>query len=354
MQSFMNEDFLLETETARRLYHQYASPLPLVDYHCHIPPREIYEDRRFNDLGEAWLGGRGPDGSCFGDHYKWRLMRADGAQEEEVTGGTGFPRFLRFAQALEKAAGNPMVHWCGLELQRYFGITEPLTSRSAQAIWHCCNEKLRHDPGMTARGLIRQSHVEFIGTTDDPADALEWHEKLAADRTLHVKVCPSFRPDHALELQRPGFPAYLDRLARRAGRGRLDTAQAVAEALIARLEAFRALGCRASDHGLAAVPFRPGTPEQADAALGKALRGEPVSQAEAEIYQTYLLLALGRAYHRLGTACRFIMAACGTLTLGPLLSWGRIQGMIRWASPPACPKLPGCSAPWMKPEPAPG
>ena len=189
----MDQDFLLESDTAQRLYHSYASAMPLVDYHCHISPQEIYEDRRFDNLAEIWLGGKQPDGSYFGDHYKWRLMRSNGISENYVTGsGSDFERFERFAKTLELAIGNPMVHWCNLELRQFFGYDKPLTSRTAKEAWDFCNEKLRCDPDLTVRGIIQKANVAMIGTTDDPVDSLEWHKKIAEDPGIQVKVCPSF------------------------------------------------------------------------------------------------------------------------------------------------------------------
>ena len=303
MKPFMNEDFLLETETAKHLFHDYAEQLPLADYHCHLNPREIYEDRRFNDLAEVWLGGL-RDGVLAGDHYKWRMMRANGTPEEYVTGDKpGYERFLKLAEALELAIGNPMYHWCHLELRQFFGVTEPLTAESAPRIWEHCNKLLREDPEMTARGLIRKAKVALMGTTDDPIDDLQWHEKIAADPTIDVKVCPSFRPDKALNIHKDGFAEYMGKLALAVGKTALTSAQDVADALVARLEYFHARGCRASDHGFeAVVPFRPVSMKEADKIFRKGMAGKPLTQEEIEGYQTALLLILGRAYHRLDIA----------------------------------------------------
>ena len=280
MRAFMDQDFLLETETARHLYHDYAKVLPLVDYHCHLNPREIYEDRRFNNLAEVWLGGLQPDGSYAGDHYKWRVMRSNGVEEKYVTGMCDpFEKFLKFAEALEMAIGNPMYHWCHLELQQFFGITEPLTLESAPRIWDKCNDMLRNDPNMTARGLIRQANVAFIGTTDDPIDDLQWHEKIAADKTFDVVVGPSFRPDKAVNIHKDGFLYYMELLAKSVGKEKLATMQEVCDALVERLEYFHAHGCKASDHGLDYVPFQNYTVEQADAVYQKALQGEKLTVA---------------------------------------------------------------------------
>ena len=303
MKAFMDKDFLLETETAKHLYHDYARSMPLVDYHCHLNPKEIYEDRRFNNLVEVWLGGRNADGTYFGDHYKWRVMRSNGVNEDYITGSKpAYERFLKFVESLELAIGNPMYHWCNLELQQFFGVTEPLTVESAPRIWEHCNKLLQEDPELTARGLIRKANVEFIGTTDDPIDTLEWHEKIAADPTVSFKVCPSFRPDKAINLHKEGFTAYMDKLAASVGKQKLSTVQEVCDALVARLEFFHAHGCKASDHGLDYIPYQICTMEQADAAYQKALRGEMLTVQEIDGYQTILMLCLGKASHRLGIA----------------------------------------------------
>jgi len=298
----MNEDFLLETETARHLYHDYAKHLPLVDYHCHLNPREIYENKPFTDLAQVWLGGEKPDGTCYGDHYKWRLMRANGTPEEYVTGYKvdGFERFMAFVKALEKAIGNPIYHWCNLELRNFFGFEGYLNTRNAREVWDMCNEKLKNDPSLTPRGLIERSNVKYIGTTDDPIDTLEWHAKMAADPTLKVTVCPSYRPDKALNIHKGGFVEYMTALAKAVGKESFKDTDEVADALVERLEFFHKMGCGVSDHGLDYIPFREGTKEQADAALAKALKGEAVTLEEMEIYQTRLLKVLGVNYHRLG------------------------------------------------------
>ncbi len=303
MKAFMDKDFLLETETAKHLFHDYAEKLPLVDYHCHLNPQEIFEDRRFNNLTEVWLGGENPDGSFAGDHYKWRLMRSAGIPEEYVTGSQpAYDRFLKFVEALEMAIGNPMYHWCHLELQQFFGVYEPLTLESAPRIWDICNDLLQNDPDMTARGLIRKANVAFIGTTDDPIDSLIWHEKIAADPTITTVVGPSYRPDKAVNIHKPGFLAYLDLLAKSVGKERLATMQEILDALTERLEHFHAHGCRASDHGLDYVPFQDYTVEQADAVYQKARRGEALTIPEIEGYQTVILQHLGKAYHRMNIA----------------------------------------------------
>ena len=301
MKAFMDQDFLLETETAKHLFHDYAESLPLVDYHCHLNPREIWEDRRFRDLAEVWLGGQEPNGSFAGDHYKWRLMRSNGIPEEYVTGNKpGFERFLKLTEALEMSIGNPMYHWCHLELQQFFGITEPLTTESAQRIWDKCNDLLQNDPDMTARGMIRKANVAFIGTTDDPIDTLEWHEKIAADDSITTIVAPSFRPDKAVNIHKAGWLEYMEKLAASVGKEQLSSMEEVLFALTERLEYFHRNGCKASDHGLDYVPYQDYTVEQADVVYQKALRGEALSTQEVEGFQTVILRHLGLNYSRLG------------------------------------------------------
>ncbi len=301
--AFMDKDFLLETETAKHLFHDYAEPLPLVDYHCHIPPQEIYEDRKFEDLTQVWLGGENPDGSFFGDHYKWRLMRSNGVNEDYVSGHKpNKERLEKFAETLVMAIGNPMYHWCNLELHKFFGYEKYLCPETVDEVWDMAKDKLQNDPKMTVRGLIQQANVAFIGTTDDPIDTLEWHEKIAADPTIQFKVCPSFRPDKAININKPGFAEYIGKLAASVGKKSLDSVSDVCEALTQRLEFFKKLGCRASDHGLDYIPFRPVSDVAADAAFKKVMAGGEVTLEQAEGYQTAILLHLGKEYHRLGIA----------------------------------------------------
>ncbi len=298
MRAFMDKDFMLYNETAKHLFHEYAESLPIIDYHCHISPQEIYEDRRYENIAQIWLGGRQPDGSYFGDHYKWRVMRSNGVPEEKVTGDApAYEKFVEFAKALEMAIGNPMYHWSNLELKKYFGIEEALTEDNAKEIWDKTSEMLKNDPELGVRGIIRKSNVKYIGTTDDPVDTLEWHEKLAGE-DLGFMVCPSFRPDKAVNITKDGFKEYIGKLAASVGKESFSDAEEVCEALRKRVDHFKAHGCKASDHGLDYVMFRKGSREEADAAFKKAMAGEKISREEAEIYQTYVLTSLARKYKK--------------------------------------------------------
>ena len=298
MKEFMDKDFMLYNDTAKHLFHDYAESLPIIDYHCHISPQEIYEDRRYDNIAQIWLGGKNPDGSYFGDHYKWRVMRSNGVPEDKITGDAEpFEKFLEFAKALEMAIGNPMYHWSNLELKKYFGITEPLTEDNAKEIWDKTSEMLKNDPELSVRGIIRKSNVKYIGTTDDPIDSLEWHEKLAKE-DLGFTVCPSYRPDKAINITKDGFREYIKKLAESVGKESLDTAQDVCDALNERLDFFVKHGCKASDHGIDYVMFRKGSDAEADAAFRKVMNGESITTEEAEIYQTKVLLSLARKYHK--------------------------------------------------------
>ncbi|MBR5872772.1 MAG: glucuronate isomerase, partial [Oscillospiraceae bacterium] len=186
MKKFMDNDFLLSTETAKELYHSYAAKMPIIDYHCHVSPKEIFEDKHFENISQLWLSG---------DHYKWRIMRSNGVDEYYITGkASDREKFQKFAEALPKTVGNPMYHWCHLELKKYFGYEGILNGETAEEVWNLCEKKLKEE-NLGVRDIIKQSNVKFIGTTDDPIDNLEWHEKIAADESFETIVAPSFRPD---------------------------------------------------------------------------------------------------------------------------------------------------------------
>ncbi|HIU94017.1 MAG TPA: glucuronate isomerase, partial [Candidatus Aphodomorpha intestinavium] len=194
MKPFLDKDFLLGSDTARALYHDHAEKMPIVDYHCHIDPNEIADDRRYESITQVWLGG---------DHYKWRAMRSAGVPERLITGDADpEEKFLAWAETVPKLIGNPLYHWTHLELQRYFGIDEPLSGRNAKAVYRACNEALAK-PELSVRGIIKKSNVKLICTTDDPADGLSAHARIAADPTCEVAVLPAFRPDKAMRADKP-------------------------------------------------------------------------------------------------------------------------------------------------------
>ena len=290
MKAFMNNDFLLSTKTASALYHDVAAAAPIIDYHCHVSPKDIYEDKHFEDLFDVWLSG---------DHYKWRIMRSNGVEERYITGDA--PRrekFQKFAEALPKAIGNPMYHWCHLELKTYFGYEGVLNGDTAEEVWQLAGQVLTR-PDMGARGIIEKSRVHFIGTTDDPLDSLEWHQKLMADSTFGCTVAPTFRPDKALNMDKPGFADYMAALGELTGIS-IRTLADVKTALSLRMDHFTACGCKASDHGLDYMVYNPLPEQQVDAILARGLAGEIVTLAEAEAYKTALLVFCGEEYARRG------------------------------------------------------
>lgn len=288
MKPFMDNDFLLSTDMAKELYHDYAAKVPVLDYHCHINPQEIAEDRRFDNITQVWLGG---------DHYKWRQMRSNGVEEAYITGdATDREKFQKWAETLEKLIGNPLYHWSHLELQRYFGYTGHLSGDTAEEVWNLCNEKLRQD-SMSVRNIIRQSNVTLICTTDDPVDTLEWHEKIAADDSFQVQVLPAWRPDKAMNVEKPDFAAYMAKLSDASGIKITDLAS-LKEALKARMDYFSDHKCSVSDHALEYVMYVPADDKEIDAILAKGLAGKAISREEELKYKTAFMLFAAKEYNR--------------------------------------------------------
>ena len=289
MKQFMDKDFLLSTDMAKTLYHQYAETMPVLDYHCHINPQEIYEDRKFDNITQVWLGG---------DHYKWRQMRTNGVDEKYVTGdGSDREKFQAWAETMPKLIGNPLYHWSHLELRRYFGYDGYLNGDTAEEVWNLCNAKLQED-SMTVRGLIKQSGVTLICTTDDPVDTLEWHQKIAADDTFDVQVLPAWRPDKAMNVEKPTFAPYIAQLSQVSGIAVTDLAS-LKDALKNRMEYFAANGCSVSDHALEYVMYAPASDEEVDAILKKGLKGEAISKEEELKYKTAFMLFVAKQYAKM-------------------------------------------------------
>lgn len=289
MKKFMDADFLLSTETAKELFHDYAEKTPVLDYHCHINPREIAEDRKFDNITQVWLGG---------DHYKWRFMRSSGVDEYYITGGASDKeKFLKWAEVLGKAIGNPLYHWSHLELQRYFGYNGALNKNTAEEVWELCNKKLA-DPSMSVRNIIKQSNVTLICTTDDPVDTLEWHEKIAADDSFDVQVLPAWRPDKAMNIEKVDYASYLDKLSEVSG-VKVNTFAALKEALKVRMDYFVKRGCNVSDHALEYVMYAPATDEEIEAIFAKKLAGGQVTREEELQFKTAFMLFVGKEYKKL-------------------------------------------------------
>jgi glucuronate isomerase len=291
----MDENFLLSNETAKRLYHDYAKDMPIIDYHCHLSPQEIYENKTYRNITEVWLGG---------DHYKWRAMRSNGVEEQYVTGDApDYEKFLAYVKTCSVAIGNPLYHWSHLELQRFFGIDELLTEKNAPVIWEKANAKLTGE-GFGARDLIVNSNVRVVCTTDDPADSLEYHLKLREDDSFAAAVLPSYRPDKYLEINKPTFLPWLDKLAKASGLT-IHTYDDLLAALESRVEFFHSAGCLVSDHALDFVPYAPTSREEAGYAFAKALQGNNVTLEDELKYKTYTLVFLGKLYAKHGWAMQY-------------------------------------------------
>jgi len=301
MKKFMDENFLLQNKTAEMLYHEFAKDQPIFDYHCHLIPQEIATDKRFTTITDAWLGG---------DHYKWRAMRSNGIAEELITGKNAdpFDKFYAWAQTMENALGNPLYHWTHLELQRYFDIYEPLSTKSAKAIYEETNRRFANDANLSVKGIMKQFKVYAVGTTDDPADDLAFHQNIASQKDFPAKVLPSYRPDKALAIEKDTFCDYIARLSKAASR-EIQTATDVVAALIARLDFFVANGCKASDHALVTAPAVFKSESEVNAIFGKKLAGASLSTSEVEAYKTFVLSHLARAYAERNIAMQLHFAA---------------------------------------------
>jgi glucuronate isomerase len=288
----MNEDFLLKSYSAKKLYHEHAKMMPIIDYHCHVNPADIARDKRYTSISDLWLGG---------DHYKWRLMRAGGIPESGITGAresNPFELFKNFAAVLPKAVNNPVYHWTYLELKRYFGIEKQLNLDTAEEIYNACNQKLA-EPDMSVRGLIERSNVKIICTTDDPIDSLEYHKQIVEDHTCKVKVLPAFRPDKAMNIDSDGFAEYISKLSEKSG-VKITDFYSLCEAFDKRINYFHDMGCRASDHALTGCIYSTATIAELNTIFKLGLSSAKLSVKEAEKYRTAVLLHLGRRYHELG------------------------------------------------------
>jgi glucuronate isomerase len=288
--AFCTDSFLLSCGTAADLYHRVAAQQPIFDYHCHLSPKDIAEDRRFENLHAVWLEG---------DHYKWRAMRAAGIAEDRITGSaTPQEKFHAWAETVPQTLRNPLFHWTHLELRRHFGIEELLEPATAATIWHEANRQLAQGP-LTARGLLGLMNVELVGTTDDPADPLDWHAKIAA-AGLATRVVPTFRPDAALKVQHPErVRAWAQRLSDTAGIA-ADTFPGLLAALAKRHDDFAAAGCRATDHGIEFLPDVAGTEAEARAVWERAMAGTAATAAEAATFTACLMLHVARLNHSKG------------------------------------------------------
>lgn len=287
----MDKDFLLTTDSAKALFHNYAEKTPILDYHCHINPKEIAEDRKFDNITQVWLGG---------DHYKWRQLRSNGVEERYITGdASDREKFQKWAETLPKLIGNPLYHWSHLELQRYFGFTGHLNGDTAEEVWNLCNEQLQNK--WSVRSLIKASNVTLICTTDDPVDTLEWHKKIAEDSSFDVQVLPAWRPDKAMNVEKPDFADYLKNLSDVSGVTVTDFAS-LKEALKIRMAYFTECGCSVSDHALEYVMYVPAADDEIDAIMAKSLSGQTISKEEELKFKTAFMLFAAKEYNRMGWA----------------------------------------------------
>ena len=287
MKNFMDSDFLLQTDTAKMLYHDAAETMPIFDYHNHLNQKAILEDSQMDNLTQVWLGG---------DHYKWRAMRAMGVPEELITGnGSDYDKFLAWARTIENSIGNPLYHWTHLELQRYFGITAPLSEATAKQIWDSANEQMRTKE-FSVRNLILRQNVKYMCTTDDPADDLEAHKALK-NENFGCTVLPTFRPEKAMAIEKPGYADYIAKLSEVSGVD-IKNVDDLMKALAKRMDYFISVGCVVTDHSLEGCFYQPATVEDVDRVMKKRLEGEELTAAECGMYKGYVMIALGKMYAR--------------------------------------------------------
>lgn len=288
MKKFMGEDFLLSNETAKTLYNKHAKDMPIFDYHCHLIPSEISNDKKYDNITQIWL---------YGDHYKWRAMRSFGIDEDYMTGdASDFEKFKAFAKVMPYLIGNPIYHWSHLELKTYFGIEETLSEKNAEDIWNRCNEVIKNKD-FSAKSIIMQSNVKYIATTDDPADSLEHHQKIAQDKNFTCEVRPTLRPDKAIKIGNEGFSEYIDILGKTENI-EISNYKELIKVLEKRVEFFVENGCSITDHALDRVYFRESNEIEANEIFIKALNKEKLTQEEIEKYMSLTMINLGKIYHK--------------------------------------------------------
>jgi len=295
----MDENYLLESETAKKLYFESAKDMPIFDYHCHLPVKEIAEDRNFENITQLWLSG---------DHYKWRALRANGIEEEYITGHrSDLEKFRKWAETVPYTIGNPLLQWTYLELRQYFGIQEYLNAATADEIWAKCNVMLQQKD-FSARNLIKRSNVKALCTVDDPIDTLEYHQKIKTDKTFDVQVLPTFRPDMALEIGHEKFPEWANKLGDITGIA-IKTVADFYEALQLRIKDFHAVGCRLSDHGLADGFYLKSNEAEISNIFIKRLQNQSLSLEEQIQFRCAMLIYLGQAYAKQGWAMQLHVGA---------------------------------------------
>ncbi|MEO8416309.1 MAG: glucuronate isomerase [Ginsengibacter sp.] len=299
MKSFLDENFLLQTETAKKLYHGFAERMPIIDYHCHLPVSQIADDINFENLTQIWL---------YGDHYKWRAMRANGIDESYCTGDkSDYEKFEKWAETLPYTLRNPLYHWTHLELQRYFDVHELLNPVSAKKIYDACTEKLQ-TPGYSIRNLLRRMKVQVVCTTDDPTDTLDHHRKIKEDG-FEIKILPAFRADKAMNVEDAGeFNLYIEKLAAVSGI-RITSYQSYLEALKQRHDFFATMGCSVSDHGLEYMYAEDFTDEEINAIFDKIRNGRGLLPEEKLQFKSAMLYILAIWDHEKGWVQQYHLGA---------------------------------------------
>ncbi len=294
---FYDEKVFLTNEVSELIYEKVKN-LPIIDYHCHLQPKEIFEDKPFDNIGEIWLGG---------DHYKWRLMRGVGIDEKYITGDASWKdKFMKYAEAIELALGNPLYHWSHMELKQFFKINEPLTKENAEEIWNKANAVIK-DTAMSPRKLIENSNVEYIATTDDIIDTLEYHKLIADDENIKAKVCPSFRTDNLFLYTADGYSDYINKLSECSG-VKVSDLSSLKVALKNRVEFFVSMGCKMTDVGIERFPEYIGTDEEADAAFKKILAGEILTEKEYDAFISVMYVYLAGLYKENGLIMQLHLA----------------------------------------------
>lgn len=324
MKKFITNKFILSNKTAESLYEKYGKDLPIIDYHCHINPKDIFEDKKYDNITQMWL---------YGDHYKWRIMRACGVEEKYITGdASDHDKFIKYAESLEKAIGNPLHHWSHLELKKYFDFDGILKSSTAENVWDLTCKKIEKD-GMSVRKIIEASNVEVICTTDDPIDELMWHEKIMEDEKISYKVLPAWRPDKAVNIENTEFLSYIKKLEESSDI-KIQNIDSLEKALKSRMKYFAVRGCKVSDHGLEYVPYKEAKVEEVDEIFNKAMMGNQITDEEVEKYKTHLMNFFAREYSELGWimqlhyGCERNINYEGYKSLGPDTGYDCILGYV--------------------------
>jgi len=326
--TFLDEDFLLQTATASKLYHEFAKEMPIIDYHNHLPPDQIAQNKSFENLSQIWL---------YGDHYKWRAMRANGINESYCTGDkSDYEKFEKWAETVPYTMRNPLYHWTHLELQRYFDVHEILNPSSARKIFDECSEKLQ-SPEYAVRGLLSKMNVKVACTTDDPLDSLEYHQAIKEEGTLDTKVLPTFRPDRFILIDNPNYASFIEKLGVLVNT-EISSFEALVSALKTRAEFFASMGGRLADHGLEQIYAADFTEEDANKVLKKKIAGESISAEESLLFKSAILHQLGVIYHGLGWTQQFHLGALrnnntrAMRLLGPDTGWDSIGDFSQAAS----------------------